>query len=232
MLSFQGGALGQADGRWMKTPKSPLSPNPVGDFETERMSVAENSRRQAIEGSTSVARPWSEGCELSIDLEELAAVIRLLKEADFSELRYSKGDTSLVVRRGDMSTVEVDYQPIAVDSRAAPAWENSAAAGQAASLAAAVAAQVLQQEHQGPTTTINAPILGSFYRAAKPGEAPFVKVGDVVEPNSVVCIIEVMKLMNSVEAGVSGVISAIHVENGELVEHGQALFSVRLGETA
>ena len=164
---------------------------------------------------------------MSIDLEELAAVIRLLKEAEFSELRYSKGDTSLVVRRGDIPTVEVDYQPIAVNAQPAPSWESNSAAGQAASLAAAVAAQVLQQE-QGPTTTINAPLLGSFYRSPKPGEPPFIKVGDVVEPNTVVCIIEVMKLMNSVEAGVSGVISAIHVENGEMVEHGQALYSVRL----
>ncbi len=73
---------------------------------------------------------------------------------------------------------------------------------------------------------MRAPLLGTFYSAPKPGEPPFVKVGDRVEPDTVVCIVEVMKLMNSVNAGVAGVIAAVHVRDGELVEYDQPLFTV------
>ena len=74
--------------------------------------------------------------------------------------------------------------------------------------------------------TIDAPMLGTFYRAPAPGAEPFVDVGTRVEPDTTVCIIEVMKMMNSVAAGVSGTIAAVHVQNGEVVEYGCPLFRV------
>lgn len=70
-------------------------------------------------------------------------------------------------------------------------------------------------------------MLGTFYAAPKPGEPAFVALGDAVGPDAVVCIVEVMKLMNSVHADISGTIVAIHAENGELVEFGQPLFSIQ-----
>ena len=73
---------------------------------------------------------------------------------------------------------------------------------------------------------IASPMLGTFYRAPAPGAAPFVEVGSTVEPDTLVCIIEVMKMMNSVHAGVSGTIVEICVENGQLVEYGAPLFRV------
>jgi acetyl-CoA carboxylase biotin carboxyl carrier protein len=74
--------------------------------------------------------------------------------------------------------------------------------------------------------TIEAPMLGTFYRAEGPGEPPFVEVGSRVEPDTTVCIIEVMKMMNSVPAGMAGTVVEICSENGELVEYGAALFRV------
>ncbi|HTP21224.1 MAG TPA: biotin/lipoyl-containing protein, partial [Solirubrobacteraceae bacterium] len=74
--------------------------------------------------------------------------------------------------------------------------------------------------------TITAPMLGTFYRAEAPGKPPFVDVGARVEPDTIVCIIEVMKMMNSVPAGVSGTIAEIVPGNAELVEYGQPLFRV------
>ena len=74
--------------------------------------------------------------------------------------------------------------------------------------------------------TIDAPMLGTFYRAEAPGKPPFVEVGAQVEPDTIVCIIEVMKMMNSVPAGVSGTIAEIVPANAELVEYGQPLFRV------
>jgi acetyl-CoA carboxylase biotin carboxyl carrier protein len=73
---------------------------------------------------------------------------------------------------------------------------------------------------------INAPMLGTFYRAEAPGAAPFVDVGARVEPDTVVCLIEVMKMMNSIPAGVSGTIAEVVAQNGELVEYGEPLFRV------
>jgi acetyl-CoA carboxylase biotin carboxyl carrier protein len=73
---------------------------------------------------------------------------------------------------------------------------------------------------------ITAPMLGTFYRASAPGEQPFVEVGDEVSPNTVVCLIEVMKMMNSVEAGVAGTIVEVCAENAQLVEFGAPLFRV------
>jgi acetyl-CoA carboxylase biotin carboxyl carrier protein len=73
---------------------------------------------------------------------------------------------------------------------------------------------------------IVAPMLGTFYRAPAPGAAPFVDVGSTVQPDTLVCIIEVMKMMNSVHAGVAGTITEVCVENGEAVEYGTPLFRV------
>lgn len=74
--------------------------------------------------------------------------------------------------------------------------------------------------------TIDAPMLGVFYRAPRPGAPPFVDVGTQVEPETIVCIIEVMKMMNSVPAGVAGTIAEVRVDNADAVEYGQPLFRV------
>jgi acetyl-CoA carboxylase biotin carboxyl carrier protein len=76
------------------------------------------------------------------------------------------------------------------------------------------------------TDAIVAPMLGTFYRSPAPGEPPFVDVGSRVEPETIVCIIEVMKMMNSVHAGVAGTIAEVYVENGDSVEYGAPLFRV------
>lgn len=74
--------------------------------------------------------------------------------------------------------------------------------------------------------SIKSPMVGSFYRASSPEADPFVKVGDVVTPESTVCIIEAMKVMNEIKAEVKGRISKIMIENGEAVEFGQSLFEI------
>jgi acetyl-CoA carboxylase biotin carboxyl carrier protein len=73
---------------------------------------------------------------------------------------------------------------------------------------------------------ITAPMLGTFYRASAPGEQPFVDVGSEVEPDTVVCLIEVMKMMNSIKAGVRGTVVEVCAGNAELVEYGEPLFRV------
>ena len=74
---------------------------------------------------------------------------------------------------------------------------------------------------------IPSPIVGTFYRSASPNSDPFVKIGSRVEPDSVVCISEAMKLMNEIQAETSGEIAKIYVENGQPVEYGQPLFGIK-----
>ena len=91
-------------------------------------------------------------------------------------------------------------------------------------VAAPAAAPAPPREASGDV--IASPMLGTFYRAPAPGAAPYVDVGSRVEPDTIVCIIEVMKMMNSVNAGVSGTIAEVCVENGEAVEYDAPLFRV------
>jgi len=74
---------------------------------------------------------------------------------------------------------------------------------------------------------IRSPMVGTFYRAPEPGAPPFVEVGARVQPDTIVCIIEVMKLMNSVPAGVAGVVTHVLAENAHMVEYGQALIAIK-----
>lgn len=157
---------------------------------------------------------------MSIDFEELAAVIRLIRDAEFSEFVYSRGETSLQVRRGEIAGASPLVAPVAAPVAAVPVSPVVAPVAPAVRAAVPAAAEPVEG------TKVLAPLLGTFYSAPKPGEVAFVKVGDRVEPETVLCIVEVMKLMNSVTAGVAGVIAAVHVRDGDLVEHGQPLFTV------
>jgi acetyl-CoA carboxylase biotin carboxyl carrier protein len=81
-------------------------------------------------------------------------------------------------------------------------------------------------EEEEETVTINAPMIGTFYRAPSPEAPPFISIGDRVEPDTVVCILEAMKTMNEVKAGLAGKVVDILVENAAPVEYGQALFKI------
>lgn len=169
----------------------------------------------------------------NIDLAELASIVRLLKELNFTEFNYSKGDVSLAVRRGDFSeestvAATASSQPVSTPSPApkepAPSLAVSTPSKNSqAKVATAPANAALASDE----FLIRAPLLGVFYPAPKPGEPNFIKVGDQVDENSTVCIIEVMKLMNTVSAGVNGTVTHIHVAEGDFVEFDQPLFTVK-----
>jgi len=168
---------------------------------------------------------------MDIDLAELASLVTLLKEADFSEFRYDKGDVHIVVRRGGEGEAPLAPVPEAVPAASGDTARRSPspAVERSVPLAAPRPAEPSREPVAG-SITITAPMLGTFYSAPKPGESPFVQVGSRVEPDSVLCIIEVMKLMNSVNAEISGEVVAVHARDGELVEFGQPLFSIRKTE--
>ena len=133
--------------------------------------------------------------------DDVREILGLIDDSEDDELRVESGRFSLYVRRsGDKSA-------------SAPAEQDSSVA---------VAPSV-----DGALHTVASPMLGTFYRAEAPGAAPFVDVGARVEPHTVVCLIEVMKMMNSVPAGVVGTVVEVCAENAQLVEHGAPLFQVR-----
>jgi acetyl-CoA carboxylase biotin carboxyl carrier protein len=128
--------------------------------------------------------------------DDVREILRIIDESQLAELRIDTPDFQLHVRRGAAAP------PVAE----APAEEPAAAADGSA--------------------TIDAPMLGTFYRANAPGQQPFVEVGSEVGDDTVVCLIEVMKMMNAVKAGMAGTVVAVCADNAEVVESGQPLFRV------
>ncbi len=144
--------------------------------------------------------------------DDVREILRIIDESELDELRIETEGFSLHVRKG-----------VAAEGAPSGAVLPRTASEPAPQPAPAAAAASSSDGHE----TIASPMLGTFYRAEAPGAAPFVDVGARVEPDTTVCIIEVMKMMNSVPAGVSGTIAEICSENGHLVEYGEALFRVK-----
>jgi acetyl-CoA carboxylase biotin carboxyl carrier protein len=154
---------------------------------------------------------------VSLTAKDIAEIARLLDESHFSSLDLQVGDFKLRIRRdgGWSPRDDVDEAPAPKVSKA-PA-EPPPPIGQEAG-----AARVGEID-------VPAPLLGNFYAAPRPGEPPFVSVGDTVNEDSVIGIIEVMKLMNSVRAGVAGTVVAILAVDGSAVDEGQPLIRVAKG---
>jgi len=146
---------------------------------------------------------------VSLTAADVAEILKLLENSSFDALDLQIGETKVSLRRGSAAV-----------AHAAPV---AATAAPRASVPVAPAAPVALRGDE-----VTAPLLGTFYRAPKPGAPPFVDVGSLVEPDTVIAIIEVMKLMNTVRAGRAGRVTELLVDDGALVEFGQPL--LRLGQ--
>jgi len=151
-----------------------------------------------------------------MDIRKVKKLIELLDESGIAEIEITEGEESVRISRYAQGVPAAPAAPVAV---AAPA---PAAAAPAA--AAPVPAAPAEPEEDGFLVT--APMVGTFYAASSPGAAPYVQVGDRVNEGDTLCIIEAMKMMNQIEADVSGVIKSIRVQNGEPVEYGQTLIVI------
>jgi acetyl-CoA carboxylase biotin carboxyl carrier protein len=146
---------------------------------------------------------------VSLTAADVAEILKVLESSSFDTLDLEIGGTRLSLRRSGAAAPPPAATPAAAPAPMAPAP------------GAAAPAPLRGDE-------VTAPLLGTFYRAPKPGAPPFVDVGAVVEPDTVIAIIEVMKLMNTVRAGRAGRVTEILVADGALVEFGQPL--LRLAE--
>jgi acetyl-CoA carboxylase biotin carboxyl carrier protein len=157
--------------------------------------------------------------------KELKELIDFLIERDISEFELERGDVKVRIKRGAEAQVQsvpshipvFTPAPVAVPAAQAPAPPPTAPP------AAAKAAPAPEEQLH----IVNSPIVGTFYEAPAPGSPPFVKPGDVVQAGQVLCIIEAMKLMNEIEADVSGEVVKRLVANNQPVEYGQPLFAIR-----
>jgi len=146
---------------------------------------------------------------MALSDDDVREILRIIDESELDELRIETADFSLHVLRGGQT---LDPGPQTPAPRAlAPTPETR---------------DPRPDSSQNGADTITSPMLGTFYRAEAPGAAPFVDVGANVDADTTVCLIEVMKMMNSVPAGVAGTIVEVCAENAEVVEYGQPLFRV------
>jgi acetyl-CoA carboxylase biotin carboxyl carrier protein len=156
-----------------------------------------------------------------MDLKEIKAIIDLMTRHGLSEFELEKGDVKLRVKRGP-SGEWVAAAPVALSHPAAPA--PLAPAPSYAPLPGAAPAASAPAEG---TTQIVSPMVGTFYRAPSPDSPSFIEPGQEVNEDTVVCIIEAMKVMNEIKAETRGVIVEVLAQNGKPVEFGKPLFLVR-----
>ncbi len=168
---------------------------------------------------------------MELNEDDVIQIIKYLDESSFNELRLQIGDLRIVVNRSGSPAPlpEVDQAITPADPSADYSPPMPAQPPPAPSPAPTVPAPEAQANagmdvDQEQLVSITSPMLGTFYMAPKPGEPPFVEVGAVVDEDTTVCIIEVMKLFSTIKAEKRGRIARVCVEDGELVEYRQTLF--------
>lgn len=151
-----------------------------------------------------------------MDTKTIAKIIDLMKESDLTEFRIEEEGLKLRIKRGLPShlttgmTTEVQLTPQLSTHPIHAQTSNS------------------QPRNESKIHLIKSPMVGTFYKSSSPENPPFAKVNDKVEKNTIVCILEAMKIMNEIHAEVQGVILEVLAENGQTIEYGQPLFKVKL----
>ncbi len=151
-----------------------------------------------------------------MELKDIKSLIDLMKKNDLTELRIERQDFKIALKRG----IEMVIPAIVPQLHAPAAAPHLAAASAPVAEPAPAAALPSGKE-------IVSPMVGTFYLTPSPESPPFAEIGTVVTPDTVVCIIEAMKVMNEIKAEVSGTITEILAENGKPVQFGQPLFRVK-----
>ena len=156
-----------------------------------------------------------------MDIRKVKKLIELLDESGIAEIEITEGEEAVRISRYPTGAAAAPAPVYAPPPAAAPAPQASATAATSAQPQEPAAAPA---EEDGYLVT--APMVGTYYAASSPGASPYVQVGDRISEGDTLCIIEAMKMMNQIEADVSGIIKSIRVQNGDPVEYGQTLFVI------
>lgn len=168
----------------------------------------------------SVTQRYNLNQERPVDLKDIKAIIDLMRKNAVSELELEKPDFKIRLKRvanGGGVTVYQDEVPTGLGYAAAPSTIQIPGSQAQAPLAVVVSDEI----------EIKSPMVGTFYKCPTPEAGPYVEVGTEVNPDSVVCIIEAMKVMNEIKAELSGVVTQVLVDNSKPVEFGQPLFKIK-----
>ena len=156
-----------------------------------------------------------------MNIEDIKAIMKLMGEYQLTEFSVEADGSNICIRReNSVPTV------IQAAAPAAPVIQSIPVAAPAAAPLAEAAAPAAPAAPASVGTPIESPLVGTFYSAPSPDSAPFVQVGDKVTPDTVICIIEAMKVMNEIKAEKSGTVKEILVENGQPVEYGQPIIVI------
>lgn len=160
-----------------------------------------------------------------MDLKQIKQIIELMKRSELTEFAVEEEGFKLKIRRGTnglpiVTTGRGSNPPFAVGDSAPPA---------SAALTPSASAPGTPPREEAGVAYIKSPMVGTFYRAGSPESKPFIDVGGKVVENTVVCIIEAMKIMNEIQAEAKGTILEVLAENGQPVEYGQRLFKIKQG---
>jgi acetyl-CoA carboxylase biotin carboxyl carrier protein len=158
----------------------------------------------------------SANSEAFFDLERLREVIELMEKHGLTEVSLRQGDQTWRLRRGPQEAMQMPPAG-AIPVQAAPVADSASPS------------EPGSQSKTDDFLTITSPTVGTFYAAASPDDPPFVSVGAKIQPDTIVCIVEAMKVFNQIPAEVSGTIVEILIGNGDSVEFGQPLYRVRPG---
>ena len=157
-----------------------------------------------------------------MDLRKVKKLIDLVQESGIAELEISEGEEKVRINRlGSSAQVSAAPMPAIAAAPVAAALPATPAPESATETATAASDGGEAEGH-----SVKSPMVGIFYRASSPGASAFVEVGQTINAGDTLCIIEAMKLLNEIEAEVSGTVKAILVDNGQPVEYGQPLFLI------
>ena len=163
-----------------------------------------------------------------MDIRKVKKLIELLDESGIAEIEITEGEEAVRISRypqgGAVVASAVAHHVVAPAPPAPAPAPAPAAAPEPAIAEAPPAAAPAEPDEEGFLVT--APMVGTFYTASSPGAAPYVQVGDRIKEGDTLCIIEAMKMMNQIEADISGVVKSIRVQNGEPLEYGQTLIVI------
>ena len=156
-----------------------------------------------------------------MDLKDIKAIIDLMKKNSISEFELERQDFKIRLKRGpNAGAIPIQYDEM----------PTLAAPFPAAALSSGTATTAVQAPSGGASEVeIKSPMIGTFYRAPSPEAASYIDIGSEVNPDTVVCIIEAMKVMNEIKAEAKGVVTQVLVDNAKPVEFGQPLFKIRPG---
>lgn len=171
--------------------------------------------------------PWDSGKDAAMaqkdaNLRKIKELIKIMKDNELVEVEIKNGDEKIFLKRSEPQQA-VKQMPMVRLETGAPVNNSSLPATEISSSAGTAQTEPVDENF----TEITSPIVGTFYANPSPDSDPYVEVGSSVGPQTVVCIIEAMKVLNEIKAEISGTIVEVLVTNGQAVEYGQPLFKVR-----